>query len=45
LIINSSSALEIFLLMMYFPITEYNAVPIAFGISLRVKLPEVLYIP
>jgi hypothetical protein len=36
---------EIFLLMMYFPITEYNAAPIAFEILLRVKLPEMLYIP
>jgi hypothetical protein len=29
----------------YFPITEYNAVPIAFEIWLGVKFPEMLYIP
>jgi hypothetical protein len=31
--------------MRYLPITEYNAPPIAFEILLRVKLPEMLYIP
>jgi hypothetical protein len=47
LTINSWSAPEneIFLLMMYFPITEYNAALIAFEILLRVEFPEMLYIP
>jgi hypothetical protein len=47
LTINSLSAFEneVFLLMVYYPITEYNAIPIAFEIQLGVKLPEMLYIP
>jgi hypothetical protein len=31
--------------MTYFPIIEYNVALIAFEVLLRVKLPEMLYIP
>jgi hypothetical protein len=31
--------------MTYSPITEYNIAPIVFEVLLRIKLPEMLYIP
>jgi hypothetical protein len=42
---NNLSALEAFLLMIYFPVYRVHVVPIAFEIQLGVKLPEVFYVP